>query len=114
VKSYVPTSYTLYHNDRKSRGGGILIAVDSSVSSTLSHSPADLPTSHQRSMELAQKKGASTLLTALPIEEHGFTLHKAAFFLSDIVGHSRTHHSTAVVDNHLRTVEHALICKIAT
>ena len=38
----LPTSYTLYRKDRKSRGGGILIAVDSSVSSTLSHSPADL------------------------------------------------------------------------
>ena len=38
----LPTSYTLYRKDRKSRGGGILIAVDSSVSSILSHSPADL------------------------------------------------------------------------
>ena len=38
-----------------------------------------LPAPLQRSMELAQEKGASTWLTALPIEEHGFALHKAAF-----------------------------------
>ena len=30
-------------------------------------------------MDLAKEKGASTWLTALPIEEHGFTLHKSAF-----------------------------------
>ena len=30
-------------------------------------------------MELSQEKGASTWLTALPIDEHGFALHKAAF-----------------------------------
>ena len=31
-------------------------------------------------MELSQEKGASTWLTALPIKNHGFTRHKAAFF----------------------------------
>ena len=30
-------------------------------------------------MDLAQEKGASTLLTSLPIQEFGFTLHKRAF-----------------------------------
>ena len=30
-------------------------------------------------MSLAQEKGASSWLTALPIEEHGFTLHKGAY-----------------------------------
>ena len=30
-------------------------------------------------MSLAQEKGASTWLTALPIEEHSFTLHKGAY-----------------------------------
>ena len=39
----------------------------------------NLPAPLQRSMELSQEKGASTWLTALPIEEHGFALHKAAF-----------------------------------
>ena len=38
-----------------------------------------LPIPLQRSMELSQEKGASTWLTALPIENHGFALHKAAF-----------------------------------
>ena len=30
-------------------------------------------------MSLAQDKGTSSWLTALPIEEHGFTLHKGAY-----------------------------------
>ena len=30
-------------------------------------------------MEIAKESGASTWLTALPIEDHGFTLHKGAF-----------------------------------
>ena len=33
----------------------------------------------QRSLELAQEKGASVRLTSLRIEKHGFALHKAAF-----------------------------------
>ena len=38
-----------------------------------------LPTSLQRSMTLAQEKCASSWLTALPVTEFGFTLHKSAF-----------------------------------
>ena len=38
-----------------------------------------LSTPLQRVMDLAQEKGASTWLTALPIEEYGFSLHKGAF-----------------------------------
>ena len=38
-----------------------------------------LPTSLRRSVDLAKEKGASTWLTALPLVEHGFTLHKGAF-----------------------------------
>ena len=38
-----------------------------------------LPVSLQRSMELSQEKGASAWLTALPIDDHGFALHKSAF-----------------------------------
>ena len=30
-------------------------------------------------MELAQEKGGSNWLTALPLNKHGFTLHKGAF-----------------------------------
>ena len=33
----------------------------------------------QLAMDLAQEKGASSWLTALPLEEHGFILHKSAF-----------------------------------
>ena len=38
-----------------------------------------LSASQQRSLSLAGEKGASTWLTALPIENMGFTLHKRAF-----------------------------------
>ena len=38
-----------------------------------------LPASLQKPMELASKKGASAWLTTLPLEEHGFSLHKQAF-----------------------------------
>ncbi len=34
---------------------------------------------HRATMALASEKGASSWLTTLPIEEHGFTLHKGAF-----------------------------------
>ena len=33
----------------------------------------------QKAMELAKQKGASSWLTTLPLTEHGFALHKAAF-----------------------------------
>lgn len=42
------------------------------ISSHLSHTT-------RRGMELAQEKGASSWLTTLPIEEHGYALHKGAF-----------------------------------
>ena len=38
-----------------------------------------LPISFQRSMDLAQERGASSWLTSLPIQEFGFALHKRAF-----------------------------------
>ena len=38
-----------------------------------------LPACLQRAVDLAQERGASSWLTALPIEEFGFTLHKSAF-----------------------------------
>ena len=37
-----------------------------------------LPSSLQLAMDLSKEKGASNWLTVLPIEEHGFTLHKRA------------------------------------
>ena len=38
-----------------------------------------LPAALQKSLELAPEKGASARLMTLPIEEHGFSLHKQAF-----------------------------------
>ena len=38
-----------------------------------------LPDSLQRAVTLVREKGSSTWLTALPLAEHGFTLHKGAF-----------------------------------
>ena len=38
-----------------------------------------LPAHLQRAVDLAKEKGASTWLTALPLKEYGFALHKAAF-----------------------------------
>ena len=38
-----------------------------------------LPACLQRAVDLAQERGASSWLTALPIQEFGFTLHKSAF-----------------------------------
>ena len=39
----------------------------------------NLPVSLQRAIDLATEKGSSTWLTALPLTEHGFALHKDAF-----------------------------------
>jgi len=36
-------------------------------------------TSLQKAVQLAQEKGASSWLTALPVQEHGFSLHKTVF-----------------------------------
>jgi len=44
---------------------------------------------------LAQEKGASSWLIALPVQEHGFSLHKTAFVmhsLCDMVGYLLVHH----------------------
>ena len=38
-----------------------------------------LPGQLQKAMDPAKEKGASTWLTALPLKEHGFSLHRAAF-----------------------------------
>ena len=39
----------------------------------------NLPVSLRRAADLATEKGSSTWLTALPLAEHGFALHKGAF-----------------------------------
>ena len=40
---------------------------------------ASLPSNLKCCLELAGEKGASSWLTALPLERHGFALHKGAF-----------------------------------
>ena len=44
--------------------------------SSASNLRPQLANSTQRSMDLAQEKGASNWLTTLPIDANGFTLHK--------------------------------------
>ena len=74
---------------------------------------SQLPASLQRSMELSQEKGASTWLTSLPIEDHGFALHKSAFrdalsLRYDWSFQSSPSHCSC---SHPFSVEHALSCK---
>ena len=38
----LPTNYTMYRNDRTSRGGGVMLAVNSSINSSLVHCPSHL------------------------------------------------------------------------
>ena len=40
---------------------------------------SQLPPPLQKAVDLAQEKGASIWLTALPLKDHGFALHRAAF-----------------------------------
>ena len=72
-----------------------------------------LPTHLQRSLELAQEKGASTWLTLLPIEERGFALHKAAFkdALSLRYGWSILNPPAHYTCKQPFSIEHALNCK---
>ena len=49
------------------------------LNDTLSAAVDALPPDLRYSVQLVQEKGASTWLSALPISEHGLSLHKAAF-----------------------------------
>ena len=64
-------------------------------------------------MELSQEKGASTWLTALPIDEHGFALHKAAFrdSLSLRYGWPLQNSPSHCTCGQPFSIEHALTCK---
>lgn len=71
-----------------------------------------LPNSLQKAVEIAQEKGASTWLTALPISEHGFALRKGAFcdaFCLRYGWRPPLLPSQCVCDKCF-TVEHALSC----
>ena len=73
----------------------------------------NLPNHLQRSMELSQEKGASTWLTALPIDEHSFALPKAAFrdSLSLRYGWPLQNSPSHCSCGQPFSVEHALTCK---
>ena len=73
----------------------------------------NLPNPLQRSIELSQEKGASTWLTALLINEHGFALHKAAFrdSLSLRYGWPLQNSPSHCSCGQPFSVEHALTCK---
>ena len=71
-----------------------------------------LPAPLQRSMELSQEKGASTWLTALPIDNHGFALHKTAFrdALSLRYGWAIKNSPSHCSCGHAFSIAHALSC----
>ena len=66
----------------------------------------------QRAMDLAREKGASCWLTALPIMEHGFSLHKGAFrdALSLRYSWELSHIPGSCSCGKSFSVEHALSC----
>ena len=63
-------------------------------------------------MDLAQEKGTSSWLTALPLEEHEFTRHKSAFrdALALRYGWVPSHISSHCVCGQSFSVQHALSC----
>ena len=71
-----------------------------------------LPSSLQKAMTLAQEKGASSWLTALPIDEHGFALHKTAFrdALALRYGWLPPHLPTSCACGKTFSLEHILSC----
>jgi len=73
-----------------------------------SHLSANL----QRTLSLASEKGASSWLSALPVEKHGFALHKAAFrdALCLCYGWLPSGLSTNCVCGQGFSVEHAMNC----
>ena len=66
----------------------------------------------RRAVDLAKEKGSSTWLTALPLAEHGFALHKMAFHdaLALRYGWTPSEMPSMCVCGGKFTVEHALSC----
>ena len=71
-----------------------------------------LPSDLQMAIDLAAEKGAPSWLTTLPIEDHGFTLHKGAFQDALALRYnwtpSRLPSTCACGSSH--SIEHALSC----
>ena len=71
-----------------------------------------LPPNLQRAIEVSTEKGASTWLTALPLSDYGFNLHKGAFrdALCLRYGWLPQHLPSRCVCDQKFTIEHALSC----
>ena len=73
-----------------------------------------LPVALQRCMELSQEKGASIWLTAVPIDHHGFALHKSAFRESDALSlrydWPLSNRPSYCACGHSFSIDHALSC----
>ena len=71
-----------------------------------------LPKDLHLSIELAKEKGASIWLSSLPVQEHGFSLHKAAFHdaLSLRYGWKPTNMPSKCICGNSFTVDHAFSC----
>ena len=82
--------------------------------SSASNLRSQLVNSTQRSMDLAQEKGASNWLTTLPIDENGFTLHKSAFCdaIALRYGWLPSNIPSTCTCGKSFTVEHALSCPL--
>ena len=74
---------------------------------------SSLPKSLQRCLDVASEKGASTWPTALPLEEHGFVLHKESFrdALCLRYGWRPPHLPSHCVCGREFSVDHSLNCK---
>ena len=71
-----------------------------------------LPSNMQRAMLASAEKGASSWLTTLPIDEHGFSLHKGAFKDALCLRYSwrPSHHPSHCVCGKQFSVDHAMNC----
>ena len=73
-----------------------------------------LPSTMKKAVDLAQEKGASSAwLTVLPIEEHGFTLHKSAFRDALALRYRWRPHEINAECLHLRETERHQSCPIS-
>ena len=71
--------YFQMRTEQLSRKSAIRLSRQSSYSDTSSSLRSQLSHSLQTALDLATVRGASAWLSALPLSEYGFTLHKAAF-----------------------------------
>ena len=71
-----------------------------------------LPLTMKKAAGLAQEKGTSVWLTVLPIEEHGFALHKGTFCDTMALRYGWQPHGmlTVCICGKQNSVSHALSC----